>query len=65
MSLEAKCLYCERNSDQVPLIALSYGEQSLWICPQHLPILIHNPEQLADMLPGATFISGPEAHHHD
>ena len=65
MSLDEKCLYCERNSDQVPLIALRFGGQALWICPQHLPILIHNPEQLADKLPGATFVSDPEVNHHD
>jgi hypothetical protein len=65
MSVETRCLYCERDADQVPLIALKYGEQALWICPQHLPVLIHKPEQLADKFPGATFSSTPEAHHHD
>jgi hypothetical protein len=65
MKNETKCLYCQRDSDQVPLIALKYGEQALWICPQHLPILIHHPEQLADKLPGATFTDSPEEHHHD
>jgi hypothetical protein len=65
MSVETRCLYCERDADQVPLIALKYGEQALWICPQHLPVLIHKPEQLADKFPGAAFSSSPEAHHHD
>ena len=65
MSFEAKCLYCERDSNQVPLIALRFGDQELWICPQHLPVLIHHPEQLAKNLPGATFISSPEGHHPD
>ena len=65
MSLDEKCLYCERNSNQVPLVALRFGEQALWICPQHLPILIHKPEQLAGKLPGAMFISDPETHPHD
>ena len=63
--IEEKCLYCERDAGQVPLIALRFGAQSLWICPQHLPILIHKPEQLADKLPGAVFTDGAEAHHHD
>ena len=60
-----RCLYCERDADQVPLLALHYRGQALWICPQHLPILIHKPQQLADMLPGAVFISDPDSPHHD
>jgi hypothetical protein len=34
------------------LIRLVYRGESLFICPQHLPILIHNPEQLAGILGG-------------
>lgn len=41
------CLYCERESDEVPLIALIFRGLEMWICPQHLPILIHKPAQLA------------------
>jgi hypothetical protein len=47
------CLYCDRTSDEVLLVALRYQEQDLWICAQHLPILIHKPEQLVGKLPGA------------
>ena len=65
MSFEEKCLYCERDSDHVPLISLKFAEQMMWICPQHLPILIHKPEQLADKLVGATFMNGPEVHPHE
>ena len=49
----AQCLYCERESQEVPLIKFQYQEDEYWICPQHLPILIHKPSQLADKLPGA------------
>ena len=52
-SSESRCLVCQQNSDAVPLLALTYKGASVWICPQHLPILIHNPQQLADILPGA------------
>ena len=58
------CLYCERDSNQVPLIPVAFKGQDLWICPEHLPILIHKPAQLADKLPGATQLS-PGEHHHD
>ena len=60
------CLYCERNSDEVPLIALRFHGKEFWICPQHLPILIHEPSQLADKLPGIENLSPPSggnSHH--
>ena len=59
------CLYCERDSSQVPLMALVFQGQDLWICPQHLPILIHSPAKLADKLPGLAQISPAKQHHHD
>jgi hypothetical protein len=46
------CLYCERTSAEVPLIPLLYRDQPCYLCPAHLPLLIHHPEQLADRLPG-------------
>jgi len=56
------CLYCQQNSDEVPLIRLLYRGQEHWICPQHFPILIHKPAQLADKLPGIENM-GPPADH--
>ena len=47
------CIFCQRGDNQVPLVQLSYMEKSYWICPQHIPILIHEPGKLAGMLPGA------------
>lgn len=47
------CLACERTSDQIPLLAMQFQGKQLWICPEHLPILIHKPAQLADRLAGA------------
>lgn len=51
--MEKKCIVCETNSQQVPLVRLDYRDQEMWICPQHLPVLIHHPEQLVGKLPGA------------
>jgi hypothetical protein len=62
---QEKCLHCGRDAGQVPLLALRFGDQDLWICPQHLPILIHKPEKLADKLPGAIFIVSGEGHSHN
>jgi hypothetical protein len=61
---EEKCIVCERSSGEVPLIPLHYQEATVWICPQHLPILIHNPEKLAAKLPGAAKFGKPEGHPH-
>jgi len=58
------CLYCERTNNQIPLILMNYQGRQIYICPQHLPILIHKPAQLADKLPGAERF-GPPAGHED
>ncbi len=51
-SLFPYCLYCERTSEEVPLIRLYFRGREYWICPQHFPLLIHKPAELADKLPG-------------
>ncbi len=58
------CLVCNTTSDEVPLISLYYRGQDFWICPQHLPILIHKPSQLADQLPGAENFQSAAGHEH-
>ena len=49
----AGCLVCGRASEEIPLISFQYKGSDLWICPQHLPTLIHDPTKLAGLLPGA------------
>ncbi len=61
--LEKACLACQRDSDQTPLITLEYLGTTFWICPQHLPILIHDPTALIGKLPGAENMK--PADHHD
>ncbi len=48
-----RCLVCEQTSEEVPLLNLTYQDKHYWICPTHLPILIHKPGQLSGKLPGA------------
>jgi hypothetical protein len=60
---EKHCLACKRGNHETPLVHLEYRDSSLWICPQHLPILIHDPAQLIGLLPGAENLSPAE--HHD
>ena len=58
------CLYCQRADDRVPLLQVVFRGEQYWICPQHLPILIHKPDKLADQLPGIEILPG-EVHPHD
>jgi hypothetical protein len=48
--MSSECFYCKITEQEVPLVKLAFREESLFICPQHLPILIHKPDQLADLL---------------
>jgi hypothetical protein len=57
------CVACRRGSDDVPLITFEFRGRELRICPQHLPILIHDPGQLVGRLEGAETLSPAE--HHD
>lgn len=57
------CIACGRTSGETPLIELLYHEKIFWICPQHLPVLIHDPKMLTGKLPGAEGMEPAE--HHD
>ncbi len=50
---EKYCLVCRRNDELVPLVQLTYKRKLYWICPQHIPVLIHEPNQLEGLLPDA------------
>ena len=60
MTTEASCLVCKRTSDEIPLIPFQYQGGDHFICPQHLPILIHDPAKLAGILPGAEGMSAAD-----
>jgi hypothetical protein len=51
--MDKKCVACDNTANDVPLISLDYKDQPLWVCPQHMPLLIHKPEALVGKLPGA------------
>lgn len=59
-----QCIHCERSSDEVPLIPMKYQEEHYWICPQHLPIVIHKPQILAGKLPGVENLKAEGHDHH-
>jgi len=52
------CLHCKRTSDEVPLIPVTFGGKDYFICPQDLPVLIHEPQKLTGKLPGVENLSG-------
>ena len=54
-----RCLACGRGSELTPLIPLEYRGERIWICPQHLPVLIHDPGQLVGRLEGAEHCALP------
>jgi hypothetical protein len=56
------CLVCQITNQEIPLLTLTYRDQEFHICPQHFPILIHNPEKLVGILPGAEKL---QPHEHD
>ena len=57
------CVACARTSDDVPIVRIEYQGAVIGICPQHLPILIHDPTSLAGRLAGAESMRA--ADHHD
>ena len=56
------CIACGQNNEQVPLLPFIFKGSEYHICPQHLPILIHKPAQLADRLPGLELVKPAEGH---
>jgi hypothetical protein len=55
------CVFCGRGSQEIPLLTFEYRASSFNICPQHLPVLIHDPGQLAGRVEGAENFQ-PAAH---
>ncbi len=51
MTKNPTCIYCDQGEQEAPLLQFTFRGWHYWICPQHLPILIHNPEQLVHKLP--------------
>ncbi len=53
MTNDKHCLVCERTDQEIPLVQLDFQGKNFWICPQHIPVLIHDPQKLTGLLPGA------------
>lgn len=55
-----QCMNCQRTLEQVPLIPLEHRDGLAYICPQCLPVLIHQPQKLVGKLAGAESLQGHE-----
>ena len=58
MDTNKNCLVCKKSSNETPVTKFYYQESDFYICPQHIPILIHNPQELVGLLDGADKLQG-------
>jgi len=61
-----KCVFCDRTSEEVPLISFEYKGKEYRICTAHLPLLLHKPEMFVGKLAdaGNQWSDGDEHHDH-
>ncbi|MHC1781714.1 MAG: hypothetical protein AB9891_02940 [Anaerolineaceae bacterium] len=62
MEEKKACVFCGVGSNELPLLVMTYFEKDYYICPEHVPVLIHEPAKLTGKLPGAEKLTG---HAHD
>jgi len=58
MSQVKECLVCKKSSAEIPVTKFYYQESEFYICPQHMPVIIHNPQQLIGLIDGADGFEG-------
>jgi predicted Zn-ribbon and HTH transcriptional regulator len=44
------CFNCGKTDEQIPVLEMQYKKNQLWVCPQCIPNLIHNPDVVQDKL---------------
>jgi len=50
---KSSCAVCKKDEDEVPVIQIKYRGSTMGICPAHMPVLIHNPDQLKGVIDNA------------
>ena len=58
MSNTKECLVCKTSATEIPVTKFYYQESEFYICPQHIPVLIHKPQELVGLLDGADNMQG-------
>ena len=59
------CVMCGRGPAVTPVLRFEFRDAAFWICPQHLPVLIHDPSQLVGRLAGAESLTPSDFHDED
>ncbi len=54
------CISCNRDETLIPLVSITFAQQSTWICTQCLPTLIHDPQRLASRFANMKIDNPPE-----
>ena len=58
MSQVKSCLLCKTSSSDIPVTKFYYQDSEFYICPQHMPVIIHNQKDLKGLLDGADNFEG-------
>jgi hypothetical protein len=58
MSETKTCIVCKKSSMEMPVTKFYHKNTSFYICSQHIPVLIHNPQELVGLIDDADTIQG-------
>jgi hypothetical protein len=58
MSTTKECIVCKKSPTEIPVTKFYHKQSEFYICCQHIPVLIHNPEQLVGLIDGADKLQG-------
>ncbi len=58
MKDQKECLVCRKTQHEMPVTKFYHQDAAFYICAQHIPILIHDPQKLVGLLPDADKMEG-------
>ncbi|NLP58501.1 hypothetical protein [Lutibacter sp. B1] len=58
MEHKKECLVCKKTLEEIPVTKFYYQDSYFYLCPQHIPVLIHSPQELVGLLPDVDKIRG-------
>jgi hypothetical protein len=58
MKDQRECLVCKRDAHEIPVTKFYYKGSHFYICAQHMPVIIHDPQKLIGLIPGADKMQG-------
>lgn len=58
MSDKKTCIVCKKSSMEMPVTKFYHKNSSFYICSQHIPVLIHNPQELVGLIDDADTLQG-------